>query len=159
MGILSRWDLRPMGDGGRRSSRGGSVEHPQARLNAFRRLPFAPSKTEDLMMKAANALHIAAAVVIFLLISTGQRICAWDFMTSTGQGICAGERGSEAGRPATASDLGGPLSPGRPILYVAPDFNWNTLLWLSWDTEGGGRVNNNLVRAAVSLKGATGDRW
>jgi hypothetical protein len=92
------------------------------------------------MMFTGNNLSIAGTVMLFLLISTGHQSCA------------EGEVKEAQKRPATLS-LGGQPSPGQPRIRVDADCDSATLPWLSWDTEGGDRAKNNLLRTGVSLQG------
>jgi hypothetical protein len=54
--------------------------------------------------------------------------------------------------PPTAVTLVGTLPAGQPAIRVDADCDSATLPWLSWDTEGGDRGKNNLLRAGVRLK-------
>jgi hypothetical protein len=52
----------------------------------------------------------------------------------------------------TTVTLVGTLPVGQPTIRVDADCDSTTLPWLSWDTEGGDRAKNNLLRAGISLK-------
>jgi hypothetical protein len=52
--------------------------------------------------------------------------------------------------PATVS-LGNTMPVGEPIVRIEADCRSATLPFLSWDTEGGDRAKNNLLRGGVSL--------
>ena len=68
----------------------------------------------------------------------------------------AGEDNAVAPRKATEPPniikLVGTLPAGRPTIRVDADCHSVTLPWLSWDTEGGDRAKNNLLRAGMSLQ-------
>lgn len=113
--------------------------NPIACLYAFLHA-FTPSKTWGMMMKTMNTLDVAAAAVLLLSISAGQQ-------------ACAAEAVDEPRNRPTVLSLGVPPSPGQLTLRVDADCDSATLPWLSWDTEGGDRAKNNLLRAGVSLKG------
>jgi hypothetical protein len=54
-------------------------------------------------------------------------------------------------RPAIVK-LATVTGPGKLVLRVDADCRSATLPWLSWDTEGGDRAKNNLLRAGASLR-------
>ena len=58
----------------------------------------------------------------------------------------------------TAVSLASTLPPGQATVRVDADCDAATLPWLSWDTEGGDRAKNNLLRAGVSLRKCTGEK-
>ncbi|MBU4273325.1 MAG: hypothetical protein KKE86_05735 [Planctomycetes bacterium] len=61
-------------------------------------------------------------------------------------------RQDEAQKRTVTLSLGGTPSPGQPTVRVDADCDSATLPWFSWDTEGGDRAKNNLLRAGLSLK-------
>lgn len=58
--------------------------------------------------------------------------------------------------PSGVVSLGNAIGGGQPVLRVEADCRSATLPFLSWDTEGGDRAKNNLLRAGVSLVERTG---
>jgi hypothetical protein len=54
-------------------------------------------------------------------------------------------------RSPTVVSLGNTTAAGQPVLRIEADCRSATLPLLSWDTEGGDRAKNNLLRAGVSL--------
>jgi hypothetical protein len=90
-------------------------------------------------MKTANNLCIVGAVALLLIF--------------LGRQTCAEQPGDKARKRAVVLKLGVLPSPGQPTVRVDADCDSATLPWLSWDTEGGDRAKNNLLRDGVSLKG------
>lgn len=90
--------------------------------------------------KTANKRNLSFIIAILLAIGFGHRVCAEETV-------------DEAKKPLAAVRLGAQTPPGRPVVRVDADCNSAVLSWLSWDTEGGDRVKNNLLRAGITLKG------
>jgi hypothetical protein len=92
------------------------------------------------LMSIMEHLHIARVAVLCLLLSFGCQAHAQEPVNKTG-------------KQPVALRLGVQPSPGQPTVRVDADCDSATLPWLSWDTEGGDRAKNNLLRVGVSLKG------